>query len=168
MNQSIPQPNTQVNPIMTNILDGLIAPLPPSATCDQIDETPAERRALAVIASEYPGRPYGIRRTLVRAIVAMNEREVKTDFEQRVRAAYFGRVVETMPSGLIDPTPMDAAALWLSQRPMHTYRAMVAEMLEHARALGADGLSPEQARLYSVYRKAASELEGERKEVTRG
>jgi hypothetical protein len=130
------------------------------------DETPEMRRAMAVVEQEYPcGGYYGARRLLVRAIVSMGEAEVRTDLERRVRAAYAGDVLDVMPPGLINPTPMDWSALWLSQQlpgaQMHVYRALVATMLEHVRTIGAVDLSPEQARLYSVYRKAQSELETE-------
>lgn len=119
-------------------------------------------RAMAVAASEYPQLTYGGRRILVRAVVGLDEREVATPFEQRLRAAYFGRVPEAMPSGLINPTPMDWTALWLSMQPMHVFRAYVAEMLAAVRTLGAGSLSPEQTRLWSVYRKAQSEIGTER------
>ena len=46
---------------------------------------------------------------------------------------------------------------------MLVYREMVRQMLLHVRTLGAGSLSPEQTRLYCVWRKAESELgtEGE-------
>ena len=147
------------------------------------DETPGMRRAVAVAASEYPELSYGGRRILVRAIVGLAEREVATPFEQRLRAAYFGRVLETTPSGLIDPTPLDWTALWLSQQlpgaglmdderdeqsldrsGMRIYRRIVAKMLLYVRLRAP--LSPEQERMWSVYRKAKSEL-GSDGEATR-
>ena len=131
-------------------------------------ETPGDRRAMAVAAGEYPQLTCGGRRILVRAIVGLAEREVATPFERRLRAAYFGCVLETTPSGLINPTPMDWTALWLSQQlpgaEMHVYRALVAKMLLHVRLRAP--LSPEQTRLWSVYRKAQSEL-GSDAEATR-
>ena len=124
------------------------------------DETPALRRAMAVVASEHPQSTDGQCRLLARAIVQLGDREAVTDFERRVRAAYAGHVLETTPSGLINPTPVDWTALWLSQQlpgaAMHVYRGLVTKMLLHVRLRAP--LSPEQTRLHSVYRKAQSEL----------
>ena len=125
---------------------------------------------MAVVASEHPQSTYGQRRLLARAIVQLGDREAVTDFERRVRAAYAGHVLETTPSGLINPTPVDWTALWLSQQlpgaAMHVYRGLVTKMLEHVRLVGAGRLTPEQTRLYAVYRKAQSELGTE--EAARG
>ena len=126
----------------------------------EADEATGMRRAMAVVASEHPQSTYGQRRLLARAIVQLGDREAVTDFERRVRAAYAGHVLETTPSGLINPTPVDWTALWLSQQlpgaAMHVYRGLVTKMLLHVRLRAP--LSPEQARLHSVYRKAQSEL----------
>ena len=126
----------------------------------EADEATGMRRAMAVVASEHPQGTYGQRRLLARAIVQLGDREAVTDFERRVRAAYAGHVLETTPSGLINPTPVDWTALWLSQQlpgaAMHVYRGLVTKMLRRVRLRRA--LSPEETRLYAVYRKAQSEL----------
>jgi hypothetical protein len=126
-------------------------------------ETPADRRAMAVIEAEYPhGGYYGSRRTLARAIVAMSEAEVRTDFERRVRAAYAGRLLETVPSAIPADTAVDLVARQLAIElpgwPLHTYRSRVMEMLSAVREQGSGALSPHQARLFTHYQKAVSEL----------
>jgi hypothetical protein len=113
---------------------------------------------MAVVASEYPHMTYGQRRLLVRAVLTAGDREPGTALEDRIRAAYTGTAIETTPSSLINPTPMDWTALWLSMQPMHVFRAYVAEMLAAVRTHGEGTLSREQTRLWSVYRKAQSEL----------
>jgi hypothetical protein len=143
------------------------APVAPSpAETPVVAETPAETRAMDVSARFFPALAYGQRRTLVRAIARMTEHPDSPRFEVEIRAAYRGAVIETTPSGLINPTPLDWTALWLSQQlpgaAMHVYRALVTRMLEHVRLLGAGRLTPEQTRIHCVYRKAASELATER------